>query len=162
MMIPDLNLLALRYALGELPAAEAADFEGRLANDQLAREALADSVLLMAAVRETAVRPSADQVLQPLTTRRSRLPALLSCAAAALAVVVLFDSPDGQTTAQRRESREATALVGMWSELGLDHPGLLDPESDLSDDDASPDVPDWMVAAVLDVMDVPPREEGTL
>src|SRR5689334_7505879 len=45
----DLPLTALRYAAGELPPAEAAAFEDRLAVDQEAREALGEAIRLSAA-----------------------------------------------------------------------------------------------------------------
>ncbi|MBA4064156.1 MAG: hypothetical protein C0501_10670 [Isosphaera sp.] len=46
---PALQTTALRYAAGDLPPAEAAAFEGRLAADQAAREALGEAVRLSAA-----------------------------------------------------------------------------------------------------------------
>ncbi|QJW97982.1 hypothetical protein [Frigoriglobus tundricola] len=46
---PNLSGTALRYAAGDLPPDEAASFEARLAEDQDAREALAEAVRLSAA-----------------------------------------------------------------------------------------------------------------
>jgi hypothetical protein len=46
---PTLQATALRYAAGDLSAAEAAAFEARLAGDQEARDALAEAVRLSAA-----------------------------------------------------------------------------------------------------------------
>ncbi len=48
---PVLTARALLYANGELPGAEAAAFEKRLADDQQAREALAEAVLLNQTLR---------------------------------------------------------------------------------------------------------------
>jgi hypothetical protein len=53
----DLALTALRYAAGELLPAEAAAFEGRLAADQAAREALGEAIRLSAAALH---RPAPD------------------------------------------------------------------------------------------------------
>jgi hypothetical protein len=53
----DLPLTALRYAAGELPAASAAAFEARLADDQAAREALGEAIRLSAAALD---RPAPD------------------------------------------------------------------------------------------------------
>ena len=62
----DLALTALRYAAGELPAAEAAAFEARLAADQAAREALGEAIRLSAAALDRPA-PAPD----PLSARRS-------------------------------------------------------------------------------------------
>ncbi|MCU0703876.1 MAG: hypothetical protein MUF18_07845 [Fimbriiglobus sp.] len=45
----ELSLAALRYAAGEMPPPEAEQFEARLGDDQVAREALAEAVRLSAA-----------------------------------------------------------------------------------------------------------------
>ena len=81
-MNTDLQTLALRYALGELAGTEALEFETRLETDQAAREALADAVILSSAVRQLP-RPSRSTapVHQP-AARRSRIAAMVSCAAA--------------------------------------------------------------------------------
>ena len=58
---PTLQATALRYAARDLTASEAAAFEARLANDQDARDALAEAVRLSAAAigqRPPAPRPS--------------------------------------------------------------------------------------------------------
>ncbi len=46
---PTLSSTALRYAAGDLPPAECAGFEARLATDQEAREAVAEAIRLSAA-----------------------------------------------------------------------------------------------------------------
>lgn len=160
-MTCNLNILALRYALGELPGAEAAAFEGQLETDQSAREALADAVLLMAAMRKLPAEVELSRrATSPIATR-SRIAAVVSCLAASLLVVLLIKWPAGKTTAHRT-SGDATAIVGTWSELGGDDMVLAEFDSELSRDDSASDVPDWMVAAVLEAVDTPPRDEGTL
>jgi len=57
---PDLAVLALRYAAGDLPPAETTAFEERLGDDQPAREALAEAIRLSAsAVGQPVPVPSA-------------------------------------------------------------------------------------------------------
>ncbi len=157
-MTVDLNILALQYALGELNAAETEAFESRLETDQAAREALADAVLLTSAVRQhpqPAIRPG--EIPGPIT-RRSRLVAVVSCAAAGLAVVALMKTPQGPVL---RSNGEVPAIVGAWSELGAEETLLAEVEGE-SGDDSDSDIPDWMVAAVLDADESAPRSEGTL
>ena len=57
---PDLAVLALRYAAGDLPPDETTAFEERLGDDQPAREALAEAIRLSAsAVGQPVPTPSA-------------------------------------------------------------------------------------------------------
>ncbi|HVJ84158.1 MAG TPA: hypothetical protein VM452_00865 [Caulifigura sp.] len=157
-MIVDVNTLALQYALGELNATEVEAFETRLETDQAAREALADAVLVMGAVRrqpQAATRPAESPVS---ISRRSRLVAFASCTAAGLAVVALLKTPEGPVL---RSNGEVPAIVGTWSELGAEETPLTDVDSEFADD-ADSDIPDWMVAAVLDADESAPGSEGTL
>jgi hypothetical protein len=162
MMNPDLQTLAWRYALGELEGAESASFEGRLETDQSAREALADVVILMSAIRQA---PQAARSL-PATGlpagRRSRIAAVLACSAACLLFVVLVGLPDGSRPVAHRNAVDASAIVGTWSDLADDELAFLDGDGDFLNDDGSSDVPDWMVAAVLEDFDAAPLEKGTL
>src|SRR6266542_6142583 len=99
-----LHLVALLYASGEMEAAEAADFERRLAEDQAARDALAGAVPLAqalagraAAVPDPAYRARVRRQLRPAPGLWQRLwaprpyrghPALWGAAGAAAAAVV--------------------------------------------------------------------------
>ena len=166
-MNSDLHTLALRYALGELAGAEALAFESRLEADQSAREALAEAVILSSALRqlpavESKVARSAAPVHQP-ASRRSRMAVMVTCAAACLMIVVLVKLPQGDHSIAHRNRVEATDIVRTWSELGNDDLAHSDLDSDLMRDDASSDIPDWMVAAVLEEdVEAVPRKEGTL
>ena len=159
-MNTDLHTLALRYALGELAGADAVAFENRLEIDQSAREALADAVILSSAVRQLP-RPTRTPTRKP-ADRRSRIAAIVVGSAACLLFVALIKLPQGdRAVARHRNGIEASAIVGTWSELGDENLAMFD-DSDLIRDDSS-DVPDWMVAAVLEDIEQPaPRQEGTL
>jgi ferric-dicitrate binding protein FerR (iron transport regulator) len=161
-MNTDLHILALHYALGELAGADALAFENRLETDQSAREALADAVILSSAVRQLP-RPTRNATPKP-ADRRSRIAAIIAGCAACLLVVALIKLPQGdRPVARHRTGIEATAIVGTWSELGDENLAVFDSDSDLIRDDASSDVPDWMVAAVLEDAEQPAsRQEGTL
>lgn len=160
-MNSDLQTLAIRYALGELAGTEALDFESRLEADQAAREALADAVILSSAVRQLP-RPvhSAAPVRQP--ARRSRIAVMMTCAAACLLLIVLIKLPQGERRVAHRNGVEATTIFGTWSDLGDDDLSLFDVDADLVRDDSSSDIPDWMVAAVLEDIEPAPLKEGTL
>src|SRR5690348_17135160 len=109
-MNSDLQTLALRYALGELGGADALAFESRLEVDQAAREALADAVILSSAVRQL---PRPARVASPArkpADRRSRVAAMLACAAAGLLLVVLIRLPEGEEPLAHRHRSEATAI----------------------------------------------------
>jgi hypothetical protein len=160
-MNTDLHTLALRYALGELAGADALAFENRLETDQSAREALADAVILNSAVRQLP-RPARTATRKP-ADRRSRIAAIVVGSAACLLFVALIKLPQGdRPVARHRNGIEASAIVGTWSELGDENLAMFELDPDLLRDDSS-DVPDWMVAAVLEDIEQPaPRQEGTL
>jgi hypothetical protein len=75
---PSLQTLALRYAAGDLPPAEAAAFEARLGNDQPARDALAEAVRLSAAALGQDP-PAPDRTFRALIRERLRPPAPWWC-----------------------------------------------------------------------------------
>src|SRR5438105_15564753 len=64
-----LQALALRYAAADLPPADAAAFEARLATDQAAREALAEAVRLSAAALGRAP-PTPDRTFRDMIRER--------------------------------------------------------------------------------------------
>jgi len=160
-MNSELNILALRYALDELSDAEALAFESRLAMDQAAREALADAVILTSAVRQLPA-PVAAAASVPRGGKRSRMAAMVSCAAACLLLLVVIRIPQPAPLAPGGHSFANTEIVGAWSELGGDDLLVSDFESDFLPDDMASEIPDWMVAAVLEGEEAVPREEGTL
>lgn len=72
----ELSLAALRYAAGEMTPADAEAFEARLADDQTARDALAEAVRLSAAA-SGAPAPSPDPLVRQAVAERLH-PTLLS------------------------------------------------------------------------------------
>src|SRR4051812_46731911 len=79
----DVSWLAFRYVSGEMGRDEAEAFEGRLDQDQGAREAVAEAVALAAAVAQ--VEPA---VLRMTRRRVARVMAVLAVGAAAAASLV--------------------------------------------------------------------------
>ncbi|GIW79797.1 MAG: hypothetical protein KatS3mg105_1604 [Gemmatales bacterium] len=119
---------AVLYASGELDDSEAQEFEGKLAGDQVAREALAQAVQLSLSVTgEAGCRPSSswrEQARKRLLSscrRRQRFFAkksyrghpVLWCAvgAAAAALLFAFIRPDAPSPPATNTSREKTTTV---------------------------------------------------
>ena len=154
----DVNIVALQYALRELSVAETAAFETRLEHDQAAREALADAVVLMAAVqrlpRQTVTRSSTAK-----TSSRSRLLAVIVGTAACLSMALVMRMTHRESAAI---AADETTILQTWSDLGPDDGLAIDMDGIASTDDAHAEIPDWMVAAVLNEVDAPPANEGTL
>jgi hypothetical protein len=156
-MTNDLHFRALAYSLGELTDAEATAFESLMERDQVAREALAEAVLLTAAVRE--VRQPARIISRTPATREARSSRwAVGAAGLAAAVVVAALAIPARTPVHA----EAPAIVEAWNELGADQALFAELDSDIDRDDPSSDVPDWMVAAVLEAAEPAPHREGTL
>jgi hypothetical protein len=172
----ELNWLALAYIAGELEEAEAEAFELRLADDQVAREAVAQAVELTQTIA-AAESQCGDLVLPAArkpATRTSRLSwmaigGLASVVAAALWTGLNFGN---WTTAKNEPTIDVPgvkmpgALASAWSETrqalsAASDVGPLHPISAAlnDDDDQTPadyaadeflvaDTPSWMTAAV--------------
>ena len=74
--IDELALTALRYAAGDLPPPQAAAFEGRMAADQDAREALGEAIRLSAAALHQPV-PAPDPLIR-VAVREALRPTVIS------------------------------------------------------------------------------------
>lgn len=166
----ELTWLAFQYVAGEFSPAEADEFEGRLAGDQSAREAVAQAVELFHAVCAV----EAAEPVVALATRGSRrtvaVPAIVWRVALAIAAAVLLavtlnfnllnrSSPDSKNVAS-----VTPALADAWSAVRADFSSdeqaaqsvaasavLTDTELALAEEDLalSTDAPSWMTAAVL-------------
>jgi hypothetical protein len=150
----DLDWLAFQYINDELSPAEAEQFEQRLADDQAAREAVAEAVLLNEAVR-------AGELLPAGAHRRGWLLHAgwaAVAAAACLALALVLRSPPGEPLEpiaqlpQVSNLSEELALV--WVQ-GLSLPdALLAEEEDLGlaidarDAERDDVVPLWMLEAL--------------
>ncbi len=167
----ELTWLAFQYVAGELSTADADLFEERLADDQAAREAVAQAVALFHTVCAVeAAEPVVALAGAPLRERDSRRVAVIwrvalgTAAAALLAVTLNFNlwnrtSPDAKNVAA-----VTPALADAWSALRADFASdenvtpsvaasavLTDAELAIAEEDlaVSTDAPSWMTAAVL-------------
>ena len=157
----DLEWLAFQYAIDELSPAGALAFEQRLADDQQAREALAEATLLCQALKRTApcAVPAQRGALRPAA---SWIWAACGAAACLLVIGALeFLADDGpQPVARPVQSGRDEALAQAWfsarlpvlesDPLALDL--LTEDEIDLAggEADARLSVPVWMLEAVQD------------
>jgi len=170
-----LDWSAFCYAAGELSAAEAAEFEARLADDQATREALARAVELTQVV--AAAESQVGDVVLPLTaptagwSLRLSWMAIGGLAAALLALLWIGALEPSLKTARRaRHALDQYELAAAWSQTrselsNVKAAGLWpsvpsfhgDADDELSSSDASLDAvavdetPSWMDAAVLGI-----------
>ena len=171
----ELDWLAFRYVAGELAPDEASDFEGRLAHDQAARDAVSRAVELTNAIRaaETAEPASVSPVRRQRLRMSLRLVACLS-ACALVAIVCHWLLRDGESQPSDVSERPLTAaaqLAVVWSQARAE---VADQQSDVralltvtdfgdspvaAEGPAAPAVPDWMLSAVAIEVDRKSREE---
>ncbi len=153
----ELDWLAFRYISNEMTATEADAFEQRLANDQLAREAVARAVDLVQAVADlpadvvslatTQHSPFAARSIRP--RRVLGLKTWIAAAAAAIVIAAL-----GQQLL--RDSSDESALAKVWAKMRSGHDAndssdrelLADSEDSMLDDEADLTVPAWLIEAV--------------
>ncbi len=158
----DLDWLACRYALGDLPGAETAAFERLLDEDQDAREAVARAVELVGAVA-LVVAPGPEMAARP----RRRVQARASWALAAS--VALAVGASAWLAGPRSNPVEADAgrLASAWSGV-RDRPGLEAEGDDeaagttpLAEADPAADrpLPSWLVAGAAGSAADPARSE---
>ena len=167
-----LDLLATEYLLDGLSPEDRADFRRRLAEDQAAREALADAVELVAAIVA-----AEDERIVRLPGGRSSRPRRFSAAVAALAVCLLLvlswrtyhpagtdDAPGAgplvATEADSAEARLAAAWMQVRGQLATESDGDAREFEGASDLDVEPfellEPPTWMLAALIEMQ----REES--
>lgn len=143
--------LAVRYVLGELPAAEVAAFEERLASEQPAREAVARAARL---VETLAATPwPAEKAVPVRRTSLRRVATIAATIAAAVVLGVFFrngvDNAGPQGLRLATDDVDPARLVVLWSEAA--EPTAGDGEAETFDDaDSDADLlpPDWLLAAV--------------
>jgi hypothetical protein len=151
---PDLHWTAFLYISGDLPADEATSFEARLADDQEARDAVAEAVELAGALAIVGA--------ESRPRRRSKLRRAFVAASvlAAAACVALAFSPRSGPTGQDRLDASEVALA--WSSLrgGPDIGQVAEIEIE-SEVEPSTDraLPSWLLSAASAPLDDEPREE---
>jgi ferric-dicitrate binding protein FerR (iron transport regulator) len=138
----DLEWQAYLYVSGEMSPPAVLQFEERLADDQAAREAVAQAVelwTLLAANPQSAI---------PTTVTRSHRSAILAALTTVAALVIVFFSVNRRQP-PTQDGEPASELVSLWTEtdeaaeddvdaMAADAPGEAD---DLT-------VPGWMIAAL--------------
>lgn len=152
----DLAWLAFRYVAGELGETQAAVFERRLGEDQVARESVAEAVLIAGAVSRVAGSVRRDS--------RNRKRVLIAAAVTVLLASTLIVSQRTSPLA----SEKALALA--WSGIAADTEEFVG-ESDSLDDSPPPELsqgessdgpPAWLVeAAALPVLSAPHEGQGS-
>jgi hypothetical protein len=179
----ELSWLAFAYVAGELSAADAEAFELRLAEDQAAREAVAQAVELtqvVAAVESHAAEPVVV-VRRESAAWSTRLAWMAVGGLASLLIALLWSGIDQpqprvkrdepakpQSSPQARElalawSQTRAALaesdVGLWYPTHLATADAADAAADDADDaDALAEAPSWMTAGVLSLAGKSPED----
>ncbi len=177
----DLDWTAFCYAAGELDAAAAERFEGRLAGEQTAREALARAIELTQAV-SAAESQSRGYVVTPAARQQNKWTARLSWMAvgglASLLLAVLWSgslSPDQPTPTASRPA-VAAGLAVAWTQTRAEIASAKEagdwpvfpaaaPDSDedslsRGDDLVLEETPSWMTAAVIGLAGMTPEDAG--
>lgn len=166
----ELTWQAFQYVAGELSVTDADLFEERLADDQAAREAVAQAVALFHTVCAVEAAEPVVAVREPNSRRALLVPAITLALAAAILLGVslnfqLFSrsSPDSKNVAI-----VTPALADAWSAVRADFASdehasqavpasavLTDTELAIAEEDLalSTDAPSWMTAAVLGLSD---------
>lgn len=158
----DLAWLAFRYVSGDLSVSESTDFELRLADDQLARDAVVAAVELsqtvLAAETQTSTPITSVSLASASQQPWSAHVVWLACSAAACLVIALavnFSTSHQRSVAQ--VPADADALAAAWHEQLDETVALSTSEStnsavdEAESDDletAATDAPSWMLDAV--------------
>ena len=174
----NLSWQAFCYVANELDAKARRQFEIRLEQDQIARDAVAqaldDARLLDLAlssnndhvVKPTCELPKSDQDLKPVSSKSLR-PALLAIAAAGLLAMAFIQLPWGQAgteVAVNTASSDGTVILNMsLAETWADSDWQVDSQAEIADvetnltyegqPEMSEDVDqdDWMTATLIDM-----------
>jgi hypothetical protein len=150
--------LAWQYLLNDLDATATAEFENRLAEDEVAAVALATAVRLRQAIavsrdadwshavcRQDAVRNGAPLPVGPARKTRG----VAAMLAAVAAVVLLAVIVGGQSARTNGRSKRAADLVRLWTASAPDL-AIVGEESVVEEAGVSVDeVPEWLLTAVV-------------
>lgn len=169
----DLDWLAFCYVTGELSATDVTAFEGRLATDEGACEAVARamelSMMVAVAVRSSGGSPeSVAKAGEPPALRAVEV-TVLSCrkdlvtpsrwtgavltliAASAIAAMLIVAIGSSILTGNKVAKRDgADRLVAAWTQGEAARNEVADDNDSLDADDDDLDPPDWMLAAVTE------------
>jgi ferric-dicitrate binding protein FerR (iron transport regulator) len=144
----DLDWLADRFVLGELPAEDERAVVDRLADDEALAAAVARSSRLVAALRAT---PAASVQPAKPAASRSRIAVMAAAVAAAVALVACWPAP-APRFGPANVGDGPREVVRLWRQA--DEASWPEEEPLAEDEPVDGDaVPDWMLAAVgLDTM----------
>ncbi len=159
---------ALRFVLDEMSEDEQSAFELLLAEDQAAREAVADAVrqtrLVCLAEDSTVTKPTATVLArsQPWMKVAATLAAVSAVALVCVVFARLNSSPTSPTAT---DDSESPALAVVWSERALsDDNEAADEDSSLAEwpqDVELPGEESWILTAVFEMQpEMPNEEEG--
>jgi anti-sigma-K factor RskA len=181
----ELSWLAFRYVAGDLTVAEVEEFEERLAIDQSAREAVAQSVELYHAIAAVEASVAAQPVMiarRFTSTWSQRIAWLTTGAAAAAVLAVACWNVVGRVPSPQAKPGVSPDLATAWTAVRADLAQADEPVrpmiAELSDAELAAiadddlvlpmDSPSWMTAAVqslaarqpapLDASESPPQE----
>jgi anti-sigma factor RsiW len=164
----ELQWLAFQYIAGELPDDDLAEFEARLASDQVARETVAHAVELAEITALAENRSGGELTVQPASMSKGTWSqvAWMACGAALCLLVVLFVQPMGlfglasitDPNNSSGESRlESPELALAWAQtrdsvhveesVDLAEVAVANDSENLTDEGIS--TPSWMLAAVV-------------
>lgn len=155
---------AVEYLLGDGSEDARSAFESQLESDQGAREALADAVSIVAALRSRAHAAKHSISVPARKATAGRLWIKLAVAVSLmLAVGWWYAAMQRSSSFQREEPRAELAI--RWSELRSGDADAEFEEADASDSsDLEQETPSWIVAGLIGLRDgvsdsVPPRPE---
>jgi ferric-dicitrate binding protein FerR (iron transport regulator) len=140
----DRHWQAFLYVSGEMSPAEAEEFEAQLADDQTAREAVADAVQLLATMAASVTPAATEITATPQSIPQSRhFAALVTVAALVLVCLSLI-----HLRQSGRDNSPARELVSLWAESQSLTDDSVEADGASNGEDEDLTVPGWMLAAV--------------
>ena len=164
----DLNWIAFQYVTNELSADDSQKFESLLAENQSAREALAQATRLMEGLHAIESMPvTVTPRIQPVAHRRVLKWTVASCSVAVMLFLAISLLPESQTpetelvsqsTLTDASEEDLEHLLSLWSESAEENQLIsqntttesvdgLDQQATLAESH-SLDIPDWLYTAV--------------
>lgn len=164
----DLNWIAFQYITNELSADDSLQFESQLAENQLAREALAQATRLMAGLHSIeSVPATVTPQVQTVAPSRSLKWVVVSCSVAVMLFLAISLLPEpqapetelvSQSTLTDASEEDLEHLLNLWSESAEENQLIsqntatesidsLDQQTTLAESH-SLEIPDWLYTAV--------------
>jgi len=153
----ELDWLAFQYVTEQLPENQRDAFEGVLAGDLAACEAVAAMTVLALQLKQAATPEVSRPVRQTARSSSSRFGSWIAVGSTVVALGWLFMLMNGQdsntqTSVGATQSEEAAGLIAGWAGSNQDEvlaeENLFDLETLDLNDESTPKIPGWMIAAV--------------